>query len=181
MALSPLQLKEIYDVHKQRVYSTALHYTSNVEDAEEITQDVFVKVFQQYHQFQHQSALSTWIYRITINQSLDFLKKKKTKKHFFSFGTKTDHEFLYLNTPNWEHPGFKLEQKEEAMLLMDAINRLTEQQKTAFILAKLDGLSHTEIGDIMQISIPAVESLIFRAKSKLQLILEKKYSHLRKK
>lgn len=181
MALTPQQLQALYDVHKRRVYTTALHYVQQVEEAEEITQDVFVKVFQSYDQFQHQSALSTWMVRITINLCLDHLKKRKTKKHFFTLGTKTDNEWLYHNTPDAEHPAYSLEQKEALQKMMAAIHQLTEQQQTAFILSKLDGLPQAEVADIMELSVPAVESLVFRAKTQLQKILAKDYPERHKK
>lgn len=64
------------------VYNVALNYVQNIEDAEEITQDVFLKVHESLASFKKNSTIKTWIYRITINQSLDFLKKKKAKKGF---------------------------------------------------------------------------------------------------
>ena len=73
------------DVYKRQVYNLALHYVHNSEDAEEITQDVFVKIFQKINQFQNQSELKTWIYRITINQSLDYIKARKSKKRWAFF------------------------------------------------------------------------------------------------
>jgi RNA polymerase sigma-70 factor (ECF subfamily) len=64
------------------VYNLALQYTQNIEDAEEVAQDVFVSIYNSIDKFQANSKLSTWIYRITINKSLDFIKAKKTKKRF---------------------------------------------------------------------------------------------------
>ena len=94
------------------VYNVALNYLQNFEDAEEVTQDVFIKVNQFIHTFKEESTIKTWIYRITINQSLDFIKKKNSKKRFFSFGRKTDNELEYLNHSNFEHPGVLIENQE---------------------------------------------------------------------
>ena len=80
---------EIYFEHQKMVFNLALQYVQNIEDAEEITQDVFVKVHNKFNSFKNQSSLKTWIYRISINQSLDFIKAKKAQKrsffHYFSY------------------------------------------------------------------------------------------------
>jgi RNA polymerase sigma-70 factor (ECF subfamily) len=159
----------------------ALNYLQNLEDAEEVTQDVFVKVYYSLENFNQKSSYKTWIYRITINQCLDFIKKKNSQKRFFIFGKKSQNEQEYLNTATFEHPGILMENKEDAAILFEVINSLTENQKTAFLLSKLDGLSNPEIAEIMQLSISSVESLIFRAKSALQEKLAEKFKNYRKK
>jgi RNA polymerase sigma-70 factor (ECF subfamily) len=159
----------------------ALHYLQNIEDAEEVTQDVFVKVYHSLTHFQQKSSYKTWIYRITINQCLDFTKKKSSRKRLYLFGAKSENESEYLNTTNFEHPGILMENQEAAAQLFAVINTLTENQKTAFLLSKLDGLSNPEIAEIMEMSISAVESLIFRAKGSLQEKLSKKFTEYRKK
>lgn len=166
---------------KVMVFNLALHYLQNIEDAEEVTQDVFVKVYHSLAHFQQKSSYKTWIYRITINQCLDFTKKKNSRKRFYIFGPKSENEREYLNTTNFEHPGILMENQEAAAQLFAVINTLTENQKTAFLLSKLDGLSNPEIAEIMEMSISAVESLIFRAKASLQEKLAKKFTEYRKK
>ena len=86
-----------------------------------------------------------------------------------------------MNTTTFEHPGIIMEQREDAKILFEIINSLTENQKTAFLLSKLDGLSTPEIAEIMQLSISSVESLIFRAKNSLKEKLADKFSIYRKK
>jgi RNA polymerase sigma factor (sigma-70 family) len=175
------ELNKIYQAHKALVYNVALNYLQNVEDAEEITQDVFVKVYQFLDTFKEESHIKTWIYRITINQSLDFIKKKKSKKSFFIFGTKSDNEYEYNNSSDFEHPGILMENKEDAKILFEVINTLPENQKTAFILAKVDGLSNPEVAEIMEMSISAIESLVFRARNSLKEKLSNKFEEYRKK
>lgn len=173
--------ERLYHEHKTLVYNMALHYLQNIEDAEEVTQDVFVKVYHSLTHFQQKSSYKTWIYRITINQCLDFSKRKNSQKHFFIFGKKSQNEQEYFNTSTFEHPGILMENQEAATQLFAVINTLTENQKTAFLLSKLDGLSNPEIAEIMEMSISAVESLIFRAKGSLQEKLSKKFTEYRKK
>jgi RNA polymerase sigma factor (sigma-70 family) len=171
----------IYNQYKVLVYNVALHYLQNVEDAEEITQDVFVQIHNSLASFNENSSLKTWIYRITINKSLDFIKHKNSVKRFFIFGKKSENEKELESLSNFEHPGIELVNKENATILFSVINELTKNQKTAFILSKLDGLSNPEISEIMNISISSVESLIFRAKTTLKEKLSSKFENYRKK
>ena len=173
--------EKLYHEYKTLVFNVALNYLQNVEDAEEITQDVFVKVYNSLDNFNQKSSYKTWIYRITINQCLDYIKQKNSQKRFFIFGKKSQNEQEYLNTANFVHPGILMENKEEAAILFEVINTLTENQKTAFLLSKLDGLSNLEISEIMQLSISSVESLVFRAKATLQEKLAEKFTQYRKK
>lgn len=173
--------QNIYNQYKVLVYNVALHYLQNTEDAEEITQDVFVQIYNSITSFNEKSTLKTWIYRIAINKSLDFIKHKNSAKRFFIFGKKSNNELEILNLSTFEHPGIALENKENAAILFEVIDGLIENQKTAFILSKLDGLSNPEISEIMNLSISSVESLIFRAKKTLQEKLENKFENYHKK
>ncbi|WP_294222396.1 RNA polymerase sigma factor [uncultured Chryseobacterium sp.] len=158
----------IFYQYQKMVYNLALQYTQNTEDAEEITQDVFVKVSHKLDGFKNESSLKTWIYRIAINTSLDFLKHKNSKKRFF-FGVFRSSE--QENVPNepvdFNHPGVVLEQKEEVMKIFSCINLLPDDQKTAVILLKIEGNSQQETAEIMNLSRKAVESLFQRAKKNL--------------
>ncbi len=159
------------------VYNTVLGYLQNAEDAEEVTQDVFIEIHQSLHKFKAESSLKTWIYRIAINKSIDFLKYSKRKKRFgmmtsIFIGTSLEPAHI---TPNFFHPGVALEQKEQSAILFKAINSLPESQKTAFILAKVEGLSNVEIAEIISKSVGSVESLLSRAKENLKIKLEDYY------
>lgn len=160
-------LKEIYDEHSGLVYNLCLNYLQNTEDAEEVTQDVFVKVFQKQGDFKNQSSLKTWIYRITINQCLDFLKAKKRKKRFGFIVPIYDNN-TNLSYSEFKHPGILLENKEATENLLKLINELPPNQKTALLLKVIDDLPQKEIADIMQLSEKAVESLLSRAKGNLK-------------
>ncbi|WP_333600892.1 RNA polymerase sigma factor [Flavobacterium sp.] len=179
--INQTHFEKLYQEYRVLVFNVALNYLQNLEDAEEITQDVFVKVYHSLENFNQKSSFKTWIYRITINQCLDFVKKKNSQKRFFIFGKKSQNEQEYLNTATFEHPGILMEKQEEAKILFEVINTLTENQKTAFLLSKLDGLSNPEIAEIMQLSVSSIESLIFRAKTALQEKLAEKFKNYRKK
>jgi len=181
MIENQFHFEKLYHEYKTLVFNVALNYLQNIEDAEEITQDVFVKVYNSLDSFNQKSSHKTWIYRITINQCLDFIKNKNSQKRFFIFGKKSQNEQEYLNTATFEHPGILMENKEDAAILFEVINTLTENQKTVFLLSKLDGLSNPEISEIMQLSISSVESLVFRAKVTLKDKLSEKFNNYRKK
>lgn len=152
------------------VYNTALSYVQNNEDAEEVTQDVFIELHRSLDSFKEESSLKTWIYRIAINKSLDYLKYRNRKKRMgiLSDIFKKDSLEPAHHIADFEHPGVKFENKEKAKILFKAINTLPEAQKTAFILAKVEGLGNLQIGEIMNRHVGAIESLLSRAKENLK-------------
>lgn len=165
MSVAP-SFKQIYEDHVQMVFNLCLNYVQHTEDAEELTQDVFVKVAQQLPDFKAESQLKTWIYRITIHQCIDFLRAKKRKKRWAYLTRFLDST---QETPfvEMKHPGILLEQQEALEILFSHINELPEQQKTALLLKTTENLSQQQIADIMEISVKAVESLLQRAKTNL--------------
>ncbi len=166
--------RQLYELFSEKVYNAAISYSQNEEDAEEITQDVFTKVFRNAAKFEGKSAVGTWIYRITVNTSLNYLKKKN-RFSFLQFGeVKTD-------KPDFEHPGILLEKREAAKTLFKVIDTLPTNQKTAFILSFVEELPRQEVADIMEISLKAVESLLQRAKKNLRDRLENLYPNRRKR
>lgn len=164
-----MDLEEIYKANKDRVYNLALHYVQNVEDAQEITQDVFVSVHRSLDTFNNNSKVSTWIYQITINKALDHIRARNRKKRYAQFTAILfgSSESQRLEPVVFDHPGILLEQKESMARIFHHINLLPENQKTALILSKMEGKSQKEIAEIMNISAKAVESLVQRAKTKL--------------
>tara|TARA_R110001592_G_scaffold357763_1_gene661504 strand:+ start:15 stop:548 length:534 start_codon:yes stop_codon:yes gene_type:complete len=160
-------IEEIYKEHNGLVYNLCLNYLQNIEDAEEVTQDVFLTIFKKQEGFKSNSSLKTWVYRITVNQCLDFLKAKKRKKRFGFLIPIYDNSESYSYS-NFEHPGVLLENQEATEGLLKLINELPENQKTAIILKVIDELSQKEIAEVMGLSIKAVESLLSRAKNNLK-------------
>jgi len=168
-----LNFQAIYDDYKSLVFNCALQYVQNREDAEEITQDVFISVYENLANFRQDSKLSTWLYRITINKSIDFLKWKNRSKRFaFITNLFKSDEHFYYEPKEFNHPGVLLEDKEELGQLFALINSLPENQKTALILLKIEDLSQKEAAEIMQISTKALESLFQRAKNSLEKKLQ---------
>ena len=165
-----MNLQELYKKHGSAVYRLALHYVQNSEDAQEITQDVFVEIYQSAVRFEGNSSASTWIYRIAVNKSLDKLRYRKRKKRFAYITSifHPDSGELKHESPQFEHPGVLLENKENSKILFVAIQKLPEQQKTAFLLSYIEDIPRKEVADIMATSLKSVESLLQRAKTNLR-------------
>ncbi len=166
------------ELYGNMVYHTSLSIIQNTEDAQDISQDVFVEVFQSIGKFEQKSSLKTWIYRITVTKTLDEVKRAKSKKRgsLFTRVFKNKEERSIPDIPHFDHPGVQLEQKETAAILFFAIEKLPDKQRIAFTLHKVEQLSYQEIADIMKLSLSSVESLLFRAKKNLQLLLETYYT-----
>lgn len=169
----------IVESWKDMVYNTSLGIVQNSEDAEDVTQEVFVQVYESVNQFKGDSKFSTWLYRIAVTKSLDHLRKKKRKKRFaFVQSLFGPNEEEVNHQPDFQHPGISMENKENAAVLFRAIEKLPDNQKTAFTLHKLEGLSYQEIAEIMETTVSSVESLMHRAKGNLKKFLTDYYQNM---
>jgi RNA polymerase sigma factor (sigma-70 family) len=168
--------KTIVDQYQALVYNTILSIVQNEEDAEDITQEVFVQVYQSVSSFKGEAKLSTWLYRISISKALDHEKKRKRKKRFAFmkslFGEKDDTQY---HPVEFNHPGIMLDNKEKAGELFKALKKIPDNQRIAFTLNKIEGLNNEEIAAIMKTSFYAVESLLARAKANLKRELKNYY------
>lgn len=170
----------IVETWQDMVYNTSLGIVQSAEDAEDVAQEVFVQVYESINQFKGDAKFSTWLYRIAVTKSLDHLRKKKRKKRFAFvqslFGV-NDEEVRH--EPDFLHPGVSLENKEKAAVLFKAIDKLPDNQKAAFTLHKLEGLSYQEVAEIMETTVSSVESLMHRAKSNLKKSMTDYYLNLK--
>ena len=177
IAKDQLAFKELVNDYGKKVFNTCLSFLKNDEDAEDVTQEVFIEVFQSIKNFEQKATLSTWIYRIAVTKCLDFQKAAKTKKRFgiiqslFGINDKDSPDL----PKDFNHPGIIMEDKEKGKIVFGAIDKLSENQRIAFTLHNVDDLSYKEIAEVMDISISSVESLIFRARKNLQKLLENYY------
>jgi RNA polymerase sigma-70 factor (ECF subfamily) len=168
--------KSLVANYQDLVYNTALGVVQNSEDAEDVAQEVFIQVFRSIDQFKGDARLSTWIYRITTTKALDHIRSRRRKKRFaFITSLFGPNDELVHEPIDFQHPGVALDRKEQAALLFRMIDQLPENQKVAFTLHKTEELSYQEIADVMELSVSAVESLLFRARQNLRKLLEKYY------
>ena len=161
--------KKLVSLFQEKVFNTAVNFLQNQQDAEDAAQEVFIQVYNSIGQFKENSTLSTWIYRITITKCLDHTRSKKRKKRFaFISSLFSEKNDLLHESPDFNHPGVQLDRKEDAAILFKMVNSLPENQKTAFLLNKIEGMSYIEIADVMKLSESAVDSLLQRAKQNLR-------------
>jgi len=154
----------VIEKYRKPLIRLCMGFTGSFDDAEDLAQDIFIEVFRSVNKFKSHSSLSTWIYRIAVNKSLNFIRNRKKKD--------------YDNGNMQGEPGIRssedysadrqLIQKEHAEALRHALDKLPEAQRTAFVLSKYEDLKYSEIAGIMKTSISSVESLLFRAKRNLQ-------------
>lgn len=162
--------RELVNNYQKMVVNICFGMIHIQEDAEDIAQEVFIEVFRSIQKFRFDSKLSTWIYRISVNKSLNFIRD--TKKSRLIQNIETVFSGKKENTETVadgdSQPGYSLENIQRAKIVHDAINELPKNQKTAFTLSKYEDLSYQEISEIMQVSLSSVESLVHRAKTNLQ-------------
>ena len=159
---------QLLAAHRKTVINICYRFFLNQEDAEDISQEVFIEVYHSLKNFRGDSKLSTWIHRIAVSKSLDEIKKRNSKKRIKSLG-----EIIGLeDVANWvvgkERPDKTYEDKEGYQKLLDALNKLPENQRIAITLSKVEGYSNPEIAELMQTTLTAVDSLIYRAKQQLK-------------
>ena len=170
--------RELVERYSDLVYSTAYAIVQNELDAEDLTQECFVEITSAIYRFKGDSKLSTWMYRIVTNLALYHLRSKKRKKRFgflFSIDDTENKSNPIHNLKSTDTPHQVLEEKEKSKILFSALNQLPENQRIAFILHNMEQQSYKEICEIMELSLSAVESLIFRAKQNLRKQLEELY------
>lgn len=172
--------KKLVDKYQLMVVNTCKSFVHRLHDAEDISQEVFIEIFHSAHKFRGESKLSTWIYRITVNKSLNYIRDHKKKSLVKSIGNTLFGMNERLDIPAntyADRPDLLTENNERKAGLYKAIDALPERQKVAFNLNKFENLSYREIADVMQLSVSSIESLIHRAKLNLQKALYECYKN----
>lgn len=161
--------KAFTDQYYTLVLRTVNGFLHNEEDAKDLAQEVFIELYQSIHKFRKKASLSTWVYRIAVNKSLNFIRDNKRKRFWENienvFSTGKEEKNAIVDP---EKHAQSIESKENAEFLKKAIDSLPENQRIAFVLSKYDDLSNKKIAEVMDVSVSAVESLVHRAKQKLQ-------------
>ena len=174
--------RELVENYQKLVINTCNGMIHNRDDAEDVAQEVFIEVFRSIKNFRSDSKISTWLYRIAVNRSLNFIRDNRRKKWFHSIEdneTNSGKSKVYgLASAREENPDFGMESGQRAQILFESIGSLPKNQQVAFTLSKYEDLSYKEISEVMNLSVSSVESLIFRAKKNLQ---KKLYACYKKK
>ena len=158
--------EELFGRYKQKIFNLVYRYIGSYPETEELTQDVFVKVYKSAQTFKGKSKFSTWVYRIAVNTCLNYKKKKRlVVESLDKLGTQLVKELV---APDSTTPEELFKRARKMAIIQQALDSLLPNQKIAFILSKYEGFSYAEIGEIMNVSISSVESLLFRAKQQLK-------------
>ncbi|MBE0544348.1 MAG: sigma-70 family RNA polymerase sigma factor [Verrucomicrobia bacterium] len=159
--------------YQERIYATIYHMTSNHEDANDLAQETFIKGYQALKSFKGGSSFYTWIYRIAVNKTINFLKQRKNRVHLslndLDFNAEHDPDLVALvseRTPRREVNLAELQEK-----LNEAMQKLSDSHRLVVTLHDVQGLPHDEIAEIMDCNIGTVRSRLFYARQQLQALL----------
>lgn len=159
--------------YQERIYATLYHMTASHEDANDLAQEAFIKAFQALKSFKGGSSFYTWVYRIAVNRTINFLKQRKNRVHMslndLDFNAEHDPDLVALiseKTPRREINLVELQGR-----LNEAMQKLSEPHRMVVTLHDVQGLSHEEIAEIMECNIGTVRSRLFYARQQLQAYL----------
>jgi len=169
--------EELVSRYESKVFNLAMRFTRNQEDAEEVLQDVFSTIYRKADSFQGKAAFSSWLYRIIVNAAFMKLRKRK-QQTTISLEDLTPAVKQYcmereiLSTARVDALSINKELRD---VIQGAINRLPTQYRAVFILRDVDGMSNQEVGEILDLSIPAVKSRLHRSRLMLRKRLQRYY------
>jgi RNA polymerase sigma-70 factor, ECF subfamily len=158
--------EQLYDRHNRRVYAVCLRMTQNVQEAEDLTQDVFIQLFRKIGSFRGESAFTTWLHRLTVNQVLMHFRKRSVKlERTTEEGDTPDQVVLGTGNP-------KAMPVVDRIALDSALSKLPPGYRTVFVLHDVEGHEHEEIARILGIAVGTSKSQLHKARMKLRAILK---------
>jgi len=165
--------EEIVNLYKQKVCSTIYYMIKNENIVEDVAQEVFFKIYKNISKFNEESSLYTWIYRITINASLDEIKKEKNITYIDDLRNKENENLEILIEDKTQKVDEIAEKEIEKSDLIKAIKNLSPDQRAIIVLRDIKGFSYWEISDVLKIKLGTVKSKINRARENLKQELYK--------
>lgn len=152
--------------YQERVFRMAMGFVHQREEAEDLTQEIFIKVYQQLSSFSGDAAFATWLFRVTVNTGINHVNRMK-RRQWINLSAELFESVFNQGTDD-QNPEQELISNERDAAVQKAIDSLGDKQKTAFVLSKYDEMSQSDIATIMEISEGAVEQHLQRAKKNLQ-------------
>jgi len=168
-----MAFERLFEKYREKVYGIAYRFVRNKEDALEVAQEVFLRVYQGLAKFKTDAKFFTWLYRITVNRAIDVSRSRKTRRTLELDATEGDGQGLLesIENPQSDDPADLALRKEFSGRLLDAIQALPSKHRAVFILHAVENLSYKEIADVVGCSIGTVMSRLFYARKKLQKLL----------
>ena len=161
---------ELVKRYQERIYATLYHMTSNHEDANDLAQESFIKAFQALKSFKGGSSFYTWLYRIAVNKTINFLKQRKNRTHIslnnIDFNAEHDPDLIALISEQTPRRAAGLTELQEK--LNEALMKLSESHRLVVVMHDVQGLSHEEIAEAMDCNVGTVRSRLFYARQQLQ-------------
>ena len=154
-------LRYVMTVYQHKVFSLMINLVKNEDDAQELTQDVFIKVFQRVKGFKFGSKFSTWLYRIAYNEGMSFLRKNKIKTESLDLRMEFNHEPIEMKSMDL------LKEEERNLYIGNALEKLGPQQRMLVQLFYLEELTIKEIRDVAQIPESSIKTGLLRARQNL--------------
>jgi RNA polymerase sigma-70 factor, ECF subfamily len=162
-----LRFEEIFELHHKRVYAICMRMTGNAAEAEDLSQEVFVQVFRKLDDFRGESAFTTWLYRLTVNQVLMYFRKRRRRREEL-----TDDGELPERTVQGRNTTSST--IVDRIALNEAIAKLAPGYRTVFVLHDIEGLQHHEIANILGCSVGATKSQLHKARMKMRRLLRQR-------
>ncbi len=154
--------ESIYRAYSGFVYNVAFRVVNNIDEAQEVTQEVFLAVYQKLKSFKFKSSLKTWVYRISANMAIDYARKRSREQ---------DHTVLYENNNKFNKAidpvGENIEREQQEKAISTLLEALSPDQRVCIVLRSVEGLSYQEIAESLNININTVRSRLKRAREKL--------------
>jgi len=159
--------------YQERIYATVYHMTSNHEDANDLVQETFIKAYRALKSFKGDSSFYTWVYRIAVNKTINFLKQRKNRVQMSlnDLDVNAEHDPDLVSLISEKNPRRDLNLAELQEKLNAGMQRLSEQHRMVVTLHDVQGFSHEEIGKIMDCNVGTVRSRLFYARQQLQAFL----------
>jgi RNA polymerase sigma-70 factor (ECF subfamily) len=164
---------ELIRRYQERIYATVYHMTSNHEDANDLAQEAFIKAYRALKSFKGDSSFYTWLYRIAVNKTINFLKQRRNRVQMslndMDSSAERDPDMVALVSHNNPRRDLSLAELQEK--LNAAMQKLSEDHRMVVVLHDIEGLTHEEIGAIMDCNVGTVRSRLFYARQELQAYL----------
>ena len=166
--------RQIVESNKKKIFYLSFDLTGSVQDAEDLSQEVFMKAFRFLHQFKGKSSLRSWLYRITLNTFLDQKRKKSVEidKNQQKLDGQVSASFSLNSRSSTPNPEKFAESRQIQDHIEQPLEKLSLRERTVFVMRHYQGMSGKEVGILLNISEGTVKSLLFRAIKKLQKALQ---------